>query len=403
MIRWDDPYLSTVLASGYLGLLTLLWIGLALGVGRWGAKWRLRAEDEDAGDQKVPTVSICIPARNEQGRIGPCVEAALRCSLPDFEVVVVDDRSEDGTADEVRRIGDERVRLVEGTQPREGWAGKPWACMRAAGEARGDLLLFIDADVELAEWAPAAAVARMQKDGLDLLSLFGDWRLESFWERAVIPVVGWFIRGAVDLDAVNDPGRAEAFANGQFILIRRSAYDRVGGHGAVRAEVLDDVRLARAFKDKAQKIGLRHAPGAFRVRLYERLSDIVSGYAKNLYEGMGRRPLLALGAVMFVFVSTVLPYVLALGLIAGVVAAEWSLPHWRWWGWLAVDCALIHAFRWRLERGDGRSGVHALSHPLGNAVFVFILLRSVFGMEATWKGRRFIDGKAALGGDSDLE
>ncbi|HJN74988.1 MAG TPA: glycosyltransferase family 2 protein [Myxococcota bacterium] len=394
MIRWEDPALSSMLAGGYLGLLTLLWVGLSLGVGRWGARWRLRPED--AGED-LPFVSICIPARNEVGRIGRCVEAALRSRLPRLEVVVVDDRSEDGTGDEVRAIDDDRVRLVAGSEPPAGWAGKPWACMRAAGEARGELLLFIDADVELSDWAVPAAITRLQADGLELLSLFGDWKLESFWEGAVIPVVGWFIRGAVDLDAANDPGRPHAFANGQFILVRREAYDRVGGHGAVRAEVLDDVRLARAFKSKALRVGLRHAPGAFVVRLYERLGEIVSGYTKNLYEGMDRRPLLAVGAVLFIFVSTVLPYVLALGLAVGVLAAGWNLPHWRWWGWLLLDCALIHVFRLRLERSDGRSGWHALTHPLGNAVFVFILCRSMFGVEATWKGRTFVDGKAAMG------
>jgi len=400
VIRWEDPALSAVLAGGYLGLLTVVWVGLSLGVGRWGRRWLLQAGDATGTG---PLVSICIPARDEAGRIGPCVRAALLSELEHFEIIVVDDRSTDGTGDEVRAIGDERVRVITGTEPRRGWAGKPWACMRAAGEARGELLLFIDADVELSSWVAPAAVARLQADRLDMLSLFGDWKLESFWEKAVIPVVGWFIRGAVDLEAANDPGQPTAFANGQFILVRRDGYDKVGGHGAVRGEVLDDVKLAAAFQSRALRCGLRYAPGGFSVRLYERLGDIVPGYSKNLYEGMGRHPLLAAGAVLFVFVTTVLPYVIAAILIAGVAVGDWSLPHWRWWSWLLLDCLLIHAFRFRLERADGRSGLHALTHPVGNAVFVFILLRSMFGMEATWKGRTFIDGKAALGGSEGKE
>ncbi|MCP4803712.1 MAG: glycosyltransferase [Proteobacteria bacterium] len=390
-MSWSDPAFGAVLAGGWLALLTLVWVGLTLGVGRWGAAWRLR---QRALERRV-SVSICIPARNEEGRIGPAVRAALASDLQDLEIVVVDDRSEDGTAAEVAAIDDPRVRLVSGTEPGVGWAGKPWACMRAAGEARGELLLFIDADVELAPWAASSAVAELLERDLSMLSLFGDWRLESFWERAVIPVIGWFIRGAVDLDASNDPGRPEAFANGQFILVTREAYDRIGGHGAVRAEVLDDVRLARALKGRALRIGLLHGPGSFRVRLYESLGDIVSGYTKNLYEGMDRQPILALGAVLFVFVTTVLPYLLLAVAAFGGAALGWSLPDPGWILWLAGNCLLIHVFRWRLERTDGRSGVHALSHPIGNAVFVYILLRSMLGMEATWKGRRFHDGKAA--------
>ncbi len=395
MIRWDDPALSGLLAGAFLMLLTLIWGGLTLGVGRWGHAWRLTpSEDEEEGLE--PLVSICVPARDEAGRIGRCVGAALASRYARIEVVVVDDRSSDGTGEEALQAaeGDPRVRVVLGSEPLRGWAGKPWACMRAAGEAQGELLLFVDADVELAPWAVGASVRRLQKDGLVALSLFGDWRLETFWEIAVVPVIGWFIRGAVDLDAVNDRGRPEAFANGQFILITRPAYDAIGGHGAVRAEVLDDVRLARALKSRALPLGLRYAPGAFRVRLYESLSQIVAGYSKNLYEGMDRKPLLAGGALLFVFVTTVLPYVIALALVLGAILGGWHPGGPLWWGWLAFDILLIHVFRFRLERADGRSGVHALTHPVGNLVFVVVLLRSMLGLEQSWKGRRFVDGKA---------
>jgi hypothetical protein len=138
---------------------------------------------------------------------------------------------------------------------------------------------------------------------------------------------------------------------------------------------------------------LFHAPGAFRVRLYTALSEIVSGYGKNLYEGMDRRPGVAIGALLFIGVSTLLPYALLGACLAGLLGM-WSGPGWGWTLWLAGIAALIHTFRFRLERQDGRSGLHALTHPLGNLLFAWILLRSLFGVEAEWKGRRFVDGKA---------
>ncbi len=393
MIAWSDPGLSTLLAGSFLGLLTLTWAGLGAGVGRWGKKHRLGISQ--AVPEGLPLLSICIPARNEEGRIGNAVRSALAQDHPNFELIVVDDRSSDGTGEEALQAGegDPRLRVILGTEPPSGWAGKPWACQRAASEARGVQLLFVDADLRLAPWAASRACGRMEQDELELLSLFGDWALESFWEGAVIPVIGWFIRGAVDLEAVNDPGRPEAFANGQFILVRRSGYDSLGGHEAVRAEVLEDVRLANAFKQRALPTGLFHAPGAFSVRLYAALAEIVAGYGKNLYEGMGRRPGVAIGALLFIAVSTLLPYLLLAACLAGQ-AGSWSGPGWGWTLWLAGIAALIHLFRFRLERQDGRTGWHALTHPLGNLLFAWILLRSLFGVEAEWKGRRFVDGKA---------
>jgi len=392
-MTWGDPVLSEVLAGGYLAVLTLMWLLLVVGVGRWGRRWRL-APDAPLEGRSV-RLSVCVPARNEEDNIGPCVEAILAMDYPDLELVVIDDRSEDGTGAEARRAagGDARFFLIEGTEPPPGWAGKPWACARAAGEATGELLLFVDADVRLATWSARAAARALQRDDLGLLSLYGTWTLVSFWERALIPVIGWFIRGAIDLDAANDPGRPEAFANGQFILVRRDAYEQVGGHEVVRAEVLEDVRLAQAFKARAVRCGLLYAPGAFSVRLYDSLDAIVGGYGKNLYEGMGRRPALAMGAVFFILVGTISPFLL-LGAF-GVQAARggwWPGPVWS--GGVALLCVLIVLFRWRVERLDGRSGWFALSHPLGNLMFIWILLRSMFSVEVEWKGRRFVDGKA---------
>lgn len=392
-MSWGDPALSSVLAGGVLGVLTLLWLLLIAGVGAWGRRWRLDPEGAPRG--RAPRVSICVPARNEEGRIGGCVEALLAQDYPDLEIVVIDDRSEDDTSREALSASkdDPRFLLISGTDPRPGWAGKPWACTRAAGESTGELLLFVDADVRLAPWATRAAVARFQQDDLALLSIYGTWTLESFWERALVPVVGWFIRGAVDLDAANDPGRPEAFANGQFILVRRDAYDKVGGHGAVKGEVLEDVKLARAFKARALRCGMYYAPEAFRVRLYTSLAEIVRGYGKNLYEGMDRRPALALGAVFFIFVGTLGPFLLLAAMAGMWLATGWS-PGALWFLWAAGLCGLVFAFRWRLERADGRSGWYALTHPLGNLVFVWILMRSMFLVETEWKGRTFIDGKA---------
>lgn len=395
MSWWADPAFSDVLAGGYLGLVLLLWGGLFLGVPVWGRSWRLARRT--ALPPQTPWLSICIPARNEAENIGPCIAAALAARWPLLEVILVDDRSTDGTADAALAAsgGDERLRIISGTEPRPGWAGKNWACARAAGEARGELLLFIDADVCIDPDAPAALISTLQEERLGLLSIFGTWDVQGFWERAVIPAVGWLIRGAVDLDRVNDPGRSEAFANGQLILVHREAYDQIGGHEAVRDQILDDVRLAEAFKRHGSRIGLRLGEWVFRVRLYRSLSEIIAGYSKNLYEGMGRQPVIGLGAILFILVGTLVPF---LGLFLGVVARVglgWGMPKTGWLVALALICLLQLGFRYRIDRRDGRSGRDAWTHPLANTVLIWILFRSVFFVQTKWKGRTFVDGRAS--------
>jgi chlorobactene glucosyltransferase len=398
-MRWGDPALGAALLGGYLGLLTLLWAAMAAGAGRWHRDHALPEPGSPAPDGALPRLTICVPARDEAHQIGACVRAALAQDHPDFEVVVVDDGSTDGTADAARAAGavDARLRVVTNDPLPPGWAGKPWACARAAREATGAHLLFVDADVELAPEAARRAATVLRARGLGLLSLFGTWRLESFWENVAIPVIGWFIRGATDIAAVNAPGRPEAFANGQFILVERAVYEAVGGHGAVRAEVLEDVRLARAFKQRGHGLGLHAAPWAFRVRLYRSLGEVLAGYGKNLYEGMDRRPALAIGALFFLFVGAGLPWML---LGAAVWTPELLLgglpgPAAGWTAWIASTCALPVVFRWRVERADGRDGRWAWSHPLGNLVLAAVLVRALLALRTQWKGRAFHDGKAA--------
>lgn len=393
-MRWGEEGLSGVFLGGYLGMLTLLHLGMTAGVGAWHRRNALPT----AGDRRLPLLTICIPARDEAHQIGACVRAALDQDHPEIEVVVVDDGSTDGTGDAARAVApdDPRLRVVRGSPPPAGWAGKPWACQRAAAEAAGAHLLFIDADVVLAPSAARRAAGVLLERELGLLSLFGTWRLESFWENVAIPVIGWFIRGATDVAAVNTPSRREAFANGQFILFDRATYDAIGGHALVQAEVLDDVRIARATKQRGVPIGLFACPDAFQVRLYRSLGEIVRGYTKNLYEGMDRRPLLALGALLFLFVGVFLPplMLLAITVRPSVVLGGMSWGG-AWTAWIVLVNLLPLVFRFRVERADGRTGAWAWTHPLGNLVLAWVLARAMLSVESTWKGRRFVDGRSA--------
>ena len=388
-----NEHISVVLMTGYLSVLLISWTMMAVGIKQWGKGWKVKRPGDIP--KKGELLSICIPARNEEANIAQCVRAALDSSWPNLEVIVVDDRSEDQTSAQANlgAEGDSRFHLIQGEEPALGWAGKPWTCARAAKESKGAWLLFVDADVRLDRDAGAAAVMLAQERSLDLLSFFGRWTLLSFWECCLIPAVGWFIRGSVHFDHVNNPAKAEGFANGQFILMRRSSYMEMEGHGAVRDQVLEDVRLAQVVKRAGYRAEMRPASWSFSVRLYSSLWEIVQGYTKNFYEGMNRNPIVGIAAVLFILFGSIIPMI---GFFGGLISLFWGwtlLSPWMVMG-LGTICILQLWFRYNIERIDERSGWYSLVHPIANIVLVFIIIRSIFGVQASWKGRNFVDGKA---------
>jgi hypothetical protein len=393
-VHWGDPAFSALLAAGYLGLVTVVWALLATSLPGWARRWRV--ERSAPADAKLLRVSVVVPVRDEAAWVADCLVAVLASDPPAFEVVVVDDGSEDETWDVVAAIAaaDPRVRLVEGTEPPRGWAGKPWACQRGAGEAAGEIVLFLDADVRLSPWALGEAAWRLDERGLDLLSWVGDTDFPDPWSRAVGPLVDWFLRGTVDLEAANDRGRPEGIARGSFLMVRHSAYDEVGGHGPASAHLLDDVALARAFKQRARHCGFSHAPGAYRVVQRHGLAGVLSRGRRRLYESLGRSPLLAGGVVLFVLIGMVAPFLLLLGGLVARFALGWAIASWVWLAWLAAICALVIAFRWRIEQLDGRSGHQAALQPLSALVFASLLIASTFQVETRWRRRDYVDGRA---------
>ncbi|MEC8276955.1 MAG: glycosyltransferase family 2 protein [Myxococcota bacterium] len=395
-VWWEQPWLSDLFLGSYWGLMVCVWLLMLLGITRWGGRWRIHHPLDAPIREDSPWVSICIPARNESLNIGSCVQHALNSRWPRIEVVVVDDRSTDGTRAAALEAaqGNPNLRLVEGTEPPTGWAGKPWACVRASKEARGAYLLFIDADVCIHPEAVQTAVRIAEERNLGLVSFFGSWTLVGFWERALIPVVGWLIRGAIDLDKVNSRGSALAFGNGQFMLFERAAYAAVEGHKAVFNHVLDDVRMAEALNRAGFATEIRPAFWAFQVRLYRSLREIINGYTKNLFEGMGRKPLAGLAAAAFIFIGTILPFVVVVGGVIGRLFLDWGVPSNFWLTAFVLLCGIQLAFRARLERFDGRSGALFWMHPIANVLLMWILLRSTFGVRTQWKGRTFVDGRA---------
>ncbi len=267
----------------------------------------LRVPDPDPPPVGEP-VSVLLPVRDEAHRAGPCVAALLaQDGVPDLEVLVLDDGSQDGTADVVRAAadGDPRLRVLTGAPLPPGWLGKPHACDQLAGRARGTVLVFVDADVVLAPHAVAATVGLLRSTGLDLVSPYPRQVAGTVAERLVQPLLQWSWMTTLPLRLAERSARPElAAANGQLLAVDAVAYRWAGGHAAVRGDVLDDIALLRAVKRAGGHGGVADGTALATCRMYEGWADLREGYAKSLWSAFGSRTgaAAALGALGVLYV-----------------------------------------------------------------------------------------------------
>jgi chlorobactene glucosyltransferase len=360
---------------------------------------REEVADERAG---TPFVSIVVPARNEAANIGTCLASLTASRYPAFEVVVVDDGSDDGTGDIARSAAPGTaagVTVLRGEPLPTGWLGKPWACAQGARAARGELILFTDADTVHGPELLGRAVASLEEDGADVLTVIGRQLMESFWERLVQPQVFLTLLARYfDIDRALRQGRwRDVIANGQFLLFRRETYEAVGGHEAVRGEVIEDLALARLLVREGYRLSMRAAERALSTRMYRSLRHLVDGWSKNLLAGARRtvapwlRPFVVPGGLAADLVLWIAPPV---ALVASLIGFGGSgLRVWSA-GATAVSVILWAA----VTRRMGAQAWYGLLYPLGAAVGIYILLRSwVRGRNVEWKGRAYVLDEPAPG------
>ncbi|MBV9271930.1 MAG: glycosyltransferase [Candidatus Eremiobacteraeota bacterium] len=336
----------------------------------------------------LPSLSIIVPARNEERQIERCVQSLLSQRYPDLEVIVVDDQSSDATADILAGIAsrDSRLHVIRGQPLPQGWIGKPWALMQGARAARGDLLLFTDADTEHEPLASASSASYLQAFVLDVLSVLTDQELVTTAERAILPTILWTIGFAVgSLDALNDPRRPQnALFNGQYIMFRRNAYFELGGHEAVRGEIAEDFELAHLVKQRRYRSHMVGANGLIRTRMYRSFSEIWRGFGKNLALGARQNPAALIAGAAF----------LALVAPLGQIAALRALSQRRYAAAL-FDALSTGAAIAATEVGMRRSRFpksSALCLPLGLTVMLAILGKSAVAHargSVEWRGRRY--------------
>lgn len=336
----------------------------------------------------VESVSVLIPARNEERTIGECVRSALESEGAELEVVVLDDHSDDRTAAIVEGIArkDERVRLVAAPPLPVGWCGKQFACAVLAKHAREPLLCFIDADVRLERDGLARIVAGLRESKAALLSGFPRQITVTPLEQLLLPLMHFLLLGFLPLARMRQSLNPSFGAGcGQLFVADRGAYDRAGGHESIRDSLHDGLSLPKSFRRSGFRTDLCDATDIASCRMYRGAREVVSGLLKNATEGLAHPKRIVPFSLLLV-IGQVLPMLL--------VAYVWT-RHQAVWLRLIAAAAVAFDYLPRLlaTRRFRQPALAVLLHPVAITALLVLqwiaLVRWALDIPATWRGRSY--------------
>jgi len=385
------------------------WIVVAVVQGVWiillsfrGLFWLprpvLRVAREPEGRERVVPVSAVIPARDEEEILGSTLPTVLRQRYSgNLSVVVVDDRSEDGTADVARDSarkcgGQARLTVCSGLPLLEGWAGKVWAMAQGARHPivqEATYLWFTDADIAHSPDVLQALVSKAEADSLDLVSVMARLRVDSWWDRLLIPAFVYFFAKLYPFRLVNNPRRRTAGAAGGCLLMRRTALERAGGVEAIRDALIDDCAMGRLIKRSGGRVWLGFSQDIRSIRRYGTLKSIWDMVARSAYDQLGYSSWLLCGTVLGMLILYALAPVATLwGAVGLGLGTPGSLMLTALgaatWGTMAASFAPILRHH--------RVGVQwAPLLPLAGVLYTLMTVSSAWrhrtGRGGAWKGR----------------
>jgi chlorobactene glucosyltransferase len=339
---------------------------------------------------QAPSVSILIPARDEAEVIGETAACLLRQDYPNYEIIILDDGSTDGTPEQARQAaaGDPRLQVMTGEPLPEGWGGKNWACHQLSMQAGGEFLVFTDADVLWAPEALSAVVHLMDQTGADTFSVWPTQETRTWGERLVVPMIMFVIIGYLpELCVRYVPWPVFAAANGQCLAFRRETYQQIGGHTAVRGNVVEDVGLAWETKRQGSRLVTAEGNHLIGGRMYHSWPEVRDGFAKNILAGHGGQSVFLSLSAAFHWLLFLLPWVW--------LAVGWAINLGLGWPWFPlVLVGLGLGVRALSAAATHQRVVDAFLLPLSTIMMTVIAAHSLrwhfrYG-GSQWKGRTVV-------------
>ena len=383
------------------------WILFGIGLYQAQKRMYLVRQPRDVVPSPPPAVTILIPAKDEGERIRDCLLSALNQDYENFNVIAIDDRSTDSTGQVMDCLAAEHPKLQVVHIPKDplppGWTGKCHALFEGVKHANGQWFLFVDSDVILQPDALRSTLAVAIKKDFGLFSLLPKMESHTFWEEVLVPLAGAAV-AALFTAALNNNNQLPntAFANGQFMLVRRDAYERIGGHAAVRDKYCEDMVMARLFKKNGLRPRVSWGTDLAAVRMYDSFSRIMRGWSRIFFASAVGSPWRSLlGACFIVFCCFTMYPALAWGIYRNIHPLD-RFAGWGWIGtaighWLLLTVQVGIMYRWTLNRR-----LNALWFPLAGSLLLVIFLRSIwmcFTGKVEWRGTSYshtMDRKAGM-------
>ncbi len=346
--------------------------------------------------EPVPLVSVLVPARNEEANIEKCLKSLEEQDYPNLEILVLDDASSDDTAGIVERMAaaDNRIRLFKGEPLLRGWAGKPFACYQLAKKARGEWLLFVDADTVHAPDMVRSVVSFAIKYRCSLLSGFPRQITVSFSQKIAIPILYFIILSWFPLWWLQrSKKRKPSLAIGQFLLFHTEAYWRIGGHKAVKSRILEDVWLGmEVARHGGQHMVVDLAP-IVSCHMYRNIGSMWNGFVRWFYSVAALSLLALIGLIAAGLILFLAPFYWLWQIVfVGISSVELQLL-------VAFQVVMVLGMRWVTDRRFKESFISGLLHPLGFALVLMACLhgasRRMLGAHVSWKGRLY-GGKSGI-------
>jgi len=342
---------------------------------------------------KLPFISVLIPARNEERSIRKCVESLLMQDYPDFEIIVLNDNSEDNTLNILKeiQITQPKLRVINGSTLEEGWTGKNFACHQLYSQSKGEYVLFSDADTVHFNKSLRNAVTRAVNRNADLYSLIPSMTLETFAEKFIMPGIHFTSFTLLPYYlAENLKSPAFAMGVGPFMLFKRDAYEKIGGHESVKSHIVEDVALAKSIKKHGLKVVVNKGLDILSCRMYHSISEIWEGFSKNIFPGMNYNSFLLFTVFTVYLLLFFVPFV---GLAISVVVANELLMYN-----FLYQSALVLLMRVLINTSFKLGHVSTLLHPVGIFIISMIGFNSwrwnKLGKGSVWKGRTYSLGNS---------